>query len=181
MEAAAGNPQLLNGLAVTAIIDPAKGSLQHESGRAAADIRAADGERGADAKRKRRRGWGRSIRRAKRVAEGMAAIPQNGGAKVQITGYEGDLYRATVSGGRSRRCCASRRHIPGLAGGGGRTGAARGAGGRGADGRGGSGGKSRTGGALPVLRGSRRGGDQRRGMAGGVVWLWWGFRRRESS
>ena len=28
------------------------------------------------------------------MAEGIAAIPHNGGVHVQITGYEGDLYRA---------------------------------------------------------------------------------------
>src|ERR1035437_8355991 len=28
------------------------------------------------------------------VAEGIAAIPRNGGAKLRITGYQGDLYRA---------------------------------------------------------------------------------------
>jgi hypothetical protein len=28
------------------------------------------------------------------VAEGITPIPENGGAKVQSTGYEGDVYRA---------------------------------------------------------------------------------------
>ena len=114
------------------------------------------------------------------VAEGIAAIPQNGGAKVQITGYEGDVYRA-----RTRRSIDAAAHcgavLSGLAGGGGWPGGERGPGGRGADGCGGSGGRSRTGGALSVhvVCGGR--GDQWSGMVGVIFWLWWGFRRRGSS
>ncbi|MCU1238451.1 MAG: hypothetical protein JWP63_6418 [Candidatus Solibacter sp.] len=93
MEAAASNAKLLNGLSVTAIIDPTKGSLQANGDRlprifapervtavrtkeeAAARLAALDPAKEA-------------------VVEGGSEIAQNGGATVQITAYEGDLYRA---------------------------------------------------------------------------------------
>jgi len=93
IEAAAANPKLLNGLAVTATLNSANGmfstnpdalpriyappTVSAVRGKAEAAARLASLDPAHDA-----------------VAEGIAAIPQNGGAKVQITGYEGDVYRA---------------------------------------------------------------------------------------
>lgn len=93
MEAAAANPKLLNGLSVTATLSSTTGmfttnpaalprvyapdTVSAVPGRAEAAARLAALDPAREA-----------------VAEGVAAIPRNGGAKVQITSYEGDLYRA---------------------------------------------------------------------------------------
>jgi hypothetical protein len=93
MEAAGANPKLLNGLAVTATLNSANGmfstlptalprvyapetvSAVRTRAEAAARLGALDPAHEA-------------------VAEGIAPIPANGGAKVRITGYEGDTIRA---------------------------------------------------------------------------------------
>ena len=90
---AAANPKLLNGLAVTAALNSANGmfstnpaalprvyapeTVSAVPGRAEAAARLASLDPAREA-----------------VAEGIAAIPHNGGASVRITGYQGDLYRA---------------------------------------------------------------------------------------
>src|ERR1022692_298106 len=93
MEAAAANPKLLNGLSVTATLNSANGmfstnpaalprvyapeTVSAAAGRAEAAARLASLDPAREA-----------------VAEGIAALPHNGGARVRITGYQGDLYRA---------------------------------------------------------------------------------------
>jgi hypothetical protein len=93
MQAAAANPKLLNGLAVTATLNSANGmfstnpaalprvyapeTVSAASGRAEAAARLASLDPAHEA-----------------VAEGVEAISHNGGVSVRITGYEGDLYRA---------------------------------------------------------------------------------------
>ena len=94
-DAAKANRQLLNGLSVTAIIDPAKGSLEtNPSGLprmfAPPVVSAAVSKDEAAAR------LATLDPAQEAVVEGMAAMPHNGSARVTITGYEGDLYRAKV-------------------------------------------------------------------------------------
>jgi hypothetical protein len=95
MEAAAKNQKLLDGLGVTAIIDPAKGTLQANASvlprlYAPATVSAVRSRAEASARLA-------SLDPAREaMAEGIDPIAQNGGASVRITGYEGDLYRARV-------------------------------------------------------------------------------------
>jgi hypothetical protein len=91
-DAAARNPLLLNGLGVTAVIDTAKGSVTGNAGLpriyAPATVTAVRDRQEAAARLP-------SLDPAKEAAaEGVGAIPNNGGVEVRITGYEGDLYRA---------------------------------------------------------------------------------------
>jgi len=93
MEAAAANPKLLNGLAVTATLNSTTGMFSTNPSAlprvyAPETVSAVPGRAEAAA----RLGSLDPAREA--VAEGIAAIPRNGGAKVRITGYQGDLYRA---------------------------------------------------------------------------------------
>jgi hypothetical protein len=93
VEAAAANARLLNGLGVTAIIDASKGTLQPNPAR----LPRISAPESVSAVRSREEAMARlaaldPAREA--VVEGGEAIAQNGGASVQITGYEGDLYRA---------------------------------------------------------------------------------------
>jgi hypothetical protein len=93
MEAAAANPKLLDGLAVTATLSSATGMFSTNPAAlpriyAPETVSAAQGRAEAAA----RLGTLDPAREA--VAEGIAAMPRNGGAQVRITGYEGDLYRA---------------------------------------------------------------------------------------
>ena len=93
MEAAAANPKLLNGLAVTATLNSTTGMFSTNPSAlprvyAPETVFAVPGRAEAAARL-------RSLDPAREaVAEGIAAIPRNGGAKVRITGYQGDLYRA---------------------------------------------------------------------------------------
>jgi hypothetical protein len=93
VEAAAANPKLLNGLAVTAIIDPAKGSLQQNPDRLPR-IFSPDRVTVARSREEALARLAALDPARESVAEGTAAIPENGAASVQITAYEGDLYRA---------------------------------------------------------------------------------------
>jgi hypothetical protein len=93
MEAAAANPKLLNGLAVTATLNAANGMFSTNPAAlpriyAPETVSAVPGRAQAAAR------LGSLDPAHEAVAEGIAAIPLNGGAKVRITGYEGDLYRA---------------------------------------------------------------------------------------
>ncbi|MGD0776717.1 MAG: YfhO family protein [Candidatus Solibacter sp.] len=93
MEAAVANPRLLNGLAVTATLNSTNGMFSTNPAAlpriyAPETVSAAPGRAEAAARLA-------SLDPAREaVAEGIAPIPRNGGAKVQITGYEGDVYRA---------------------------------------------------------------------------------------
>jgi hypothetical protein len=93
MEAAATNPKLLNGLAVTATLSSTDGMFSTNPAAlsrvyAPETVWPARGKAEAAARL-------RSLDPAREaVAEGIGPIPQNGGAKVQLTGYEGDVYRA---------------------------------------------------------------------------------------
>jgi hypothetical protein len=95
IEAAAGNPRLLNGLAVTAIIDPARGSMQ--SNPAALPRIYAPETVSAVRSRDEARARLASLDAAhEAIVEGLVPIPQNGGVQVRMTAYEGDRYRAHV-------------------------------------------------------------------------------------
>jgi hypothetical protein len=93
IEAAAANPKLLNGLAVTATLNSTDGMFRTNPDAlprisAPATVSAVRGKAEAAAR------LGSLDPAHDAVAEGIAAIPQNGGARVQVTGYEGDVYRA---------------------------------------------------------------------------------------
>jgi hypothetical protein len=109
IEAAAANPKLLNGLAVTATLNSTDGMFRTNPDAlprisAPATVSAVRGKAEAAAR------LGSLDPAHDAVAEGIAAIPQNGGARVQITCYEGDVYRAATR--RSmRRCCVLLRRI----------------------------------------------------------------------
>ena len=93
LEAAAANPRLLNGLAVTATLNAENGMFSTNPAALpriyAPETVSAVRTRDEAASRLRSLDPAREA-----LAEGIAAIPRNGGAKVQMTGYEGDLYRA---------------------------------------------------------------------------------------
>jgi hypothetical protein len=93
VEAAGSNAKLLNGLAVTAIIDPAKRSLQQNADRLPR-IFAPERVSAVRSKEEARGRLATLDPAHEAVAEGAGEIAQNGGAAVQITSYEGDLYRA---------------------------------------------------------------------------------------
>jgi Bacterial membrane protein YfhO len=93
IEAAGANAKLLNGLAVTAIIDPAKGNVQPNADRLPR-IFAPDRVSAVRTKEEALARIAALDPAHEAVVEGAGAIPQNGGASVQITAYEGDLYRA---------------------------------------------------------------------------------------
>jgi hypothetical protein len=89
------NPKLLNGLSVTAVIDPAKGTVQSNPS-ALPRIYAPES---VSAVRSKDEAIARlaSLDPARvAVMEGIAPTAQNGGVRVQITAYEGELYRARV-------------------------------------------------------------------------------------
>jgi hypothetical protein len=93
MEAAGTNTQLLNGLGITALINLNNGSVRPNSARlpriyAPAAVAAVATKEEALAR------ISALVPAREAVAEGIAPIPDNGGANVQITAYEGDLYRA---------------------------------------------------------------------------------------
>ncbi len=93
IEAAQGNARLLNGLGVTAIIDASKGSLQLNAARLPR-IYAPESVSAVRTKEEALARLATLDPAREAVVEGGEAIPQNGGATVQITAYEGDLYRA---------------------------------------------------------------------------------------
>lgn len=93
LEAAQANPKLLNGLAVTAALNAANGTLSTNPAAlpriyAPEAVSAAPGRAAAAAR------LGSLDPAHEAVAEGIAAIERNGGAKVRITGYDGNEYRA---------------------------------------------------------------------------------------
>ena len=93
MEAATANPKLLNGLAVTATLDATNGMFSTNP--AALPRVYAPATASAVRGRAEAAAWLGALDPAREaVAEGIAAIPRNGGATVRITGYEGDAYRA---------------------------------------------------------------------------------------
>ena len=93
LEAAAANPKLLNGLAVTATLNSANGMFSTNPA-ALPRIYAPETVSAVRTREEAAARLGSLDPAREAVAEGIAAIPRNGGAKVQITGYEGDLYRA---------------------------------------------------------------------------------------
>jgi hypothetical protein len=93
IDAAGGNARLLNGLGVTAIIDASKGSLQQNAARLPR-IYAPESVSGVRNKEEALARLATLDPAREAVVEGGESIPQNGGASVQITAYEGDLYRA---------------------------------------------------------------------------------------
>jgi len=112
IETAGANPRLLNGLSVTAIIDASKGSLQANAARlprifAPASVSAVATKEEALA----RLAALDPAREA--VVEGAPAIAQNGGASVQITAYEGDLYRARYQAAHATLLRVASPYFPG--------------------------------------------------------------------
>jgi hypothetical protein len=93
IEAAQGNARLLNGLGVTAIIDASMGSLQPNAARLPR-IYAPESVSVARSKEEAMARLATLDPAKEAVVEGGEAIAQNGGASVQITAYEGDMYRA---------------------------------------------------------------------------------------
>ena len=180
MEAAAGNPKLLNGLAVTATLSSADGMFRTNPDGLpriyAPQTVSAAGTREEAAAR-----LGTLDPAREGVAEGIAPIPANGGAKVQITGYQGDAYRARYQADHATLLRIAAPYFPGWR--------------AEVDGRAVN--------VVPVdvalmgvvvppgdhelvvrFRSSRyAAGAAISGLAwlGMCVWLWWGFRRRESS
>ena len=93
LEAATGNAKLLNGLGVTATLSSADGMFRTNPAvlprvYAPETVLAA----GTRAEAEARLGGLDPARET--VVEGLPAIAHNGGAKVELTGYEGDVYRA---------------------------------------------------------------------------------------
>ena len=93
MAAAAANPKLLNGLAVTATLNSATGMFSTNPAAlprvyAPETVSAVPGRAEAAAR------LGTLDQAREAVAEGIAPIPHNGGAQVRVTAYEGDAYRA---------------------------------------------------------------------------------------
>ncbi|HJZ97710.1 MAG TPA: YfhO family protein [Candidatus Solibacter sp.] len=95
LEAAAGNPRLLNGLGVTAIIDPARGSMQSNPA-ALPRIHAPETVSAVRSRDEARARLASLDPAHEAIVEGLAPIPQNGGVQVRMTAYEGDTYRARV-------------------------------------------------------------------------------------
>ena len=85
IEAAAANPKLLNGLAVTATLNSTDGHVPHQPGRAAADLRA-----------------GNSIGGARQGRSGGASGVTRSGARSCGGGYRGDSSRMAARRCRSR-------------------------------------------------------------------------------
>jgi hypothetical protein len=112
MAAAAANAKLLDGLAVTATLDSATGMFRTNPAAlpriyAPETVSAVRGMAEAEA----RLGALDPAREA--LAEGIAAMPHNGGARVRITGYEGDLYRARYKVDHTTLLCIAAPYFPG--------------------------------------------------------------------
>jgi hypothetical protein len=100
LEAAAANPKLLNGLAVTATLSSSTGMFSTNPASlpriyAPATVTAVSGRAQAAAR------LGTLDPASEALVEGIASIPGNGGARVRITAYEGDLYRARYQADRA--------------------------------------------------------------------------------
>jgi Bacterial membrane protein YfhO len=93
LEAATANPKLLNGLAVTATLNSANGVFSTNPA-ALPRIYAPETVSAARTRQEAAARLGSLDPAREAVVEATAAIAQNGGAKAQITGYEGDVYRA---------------------------------------------------------------------------------------
>jgi hypothetical protein len=100
LEAAKSNPRLLDSLAVTAQLNTANGFFAPNPG---ALPRVFAPERASPVRSMEEAGARLQSLEPERetVVEGLAgAMPSNGGAKVRITNYEGDLYRVRYQAGR---------------------------------------------------------------------------------
>jgi hypothetical protein len=95
LDIARANPKLLNGLSVTAIIDPAKGTVQSNPS-ALPRVYAPETVTSVLSKDEAIARLASLDPAREAVVEGIAPIAQNGGVRVQITSYEGELYRARV-------------------------------------------------------------------------------------
>jgi hypothetical protein len=93
MEAAAANPKLLNGLAVTATLNSANGMFSTNPA-ALPRIYAPDTVSAAANQTEAAARIATLDPAREAVAEGIAPIARNGGAQVRITGYQGDRYEA---------------------------------------------------------------------------------------
>jgi hypothetical protein len=95
MQAAAGNPRLLNGLGVTAAIEMTRGALQSNPA-ALSRIYAPDTVTGVRTREEAAARLAALDPAREAVVEGAAPSGANGGVQVRITGCQGDLYRAHV-------------------------------------------------------------------------------------
>jgi hypothetical protein len=112
IEAAAGNPKLLNGLGVTATLSSADGMFRSNPA-VLPRIYAPDTVSVARTEKEAAARLGTLDPAREAVAEDVGAIPANAGAKVQITGYEGDVYRARYQADHSTLLRIAAPYFPG--------------------------------------------------------------------